>query len=212
MEQYEVAIPSGGSLLEGRLLVPGGPGPFPAVVLCHPHPLYGGDMYNPVIEHTGQALLAGQMVALKFNSRGTGRSPGAFDHGVGEVADALSALDYLGQHPAVQGNLMGIAGYSFGAGIALDATEANPYVRAVASIACPAAPLNDLVLHRVNRPKLFVQGDADHLMEVDLFRFLVQRFRPPREIEVLEGADHGLAGYETRVGNLVGDFLKESLL
>ncbi|MBI4340498.1 MAG: prolyl oligopeptidase family serine peptidase [Chloroflexi bacterium] len=207
-----ISFTSDGLTLEGLLALPQGEGPFPGVVVCHPHPLHGGDMHNAVVERIGHALEQRGMAALRFNFRGTGQSQGRYDQGVGEAADALAAVDFLGKQGAVDRLRMGIAGYSFGAGVALDATAENHDLRAVALVACPTAPLNDLVFHGIPFPKLFVQGDMDYLIPLDQFRFLVQRFRPPREVEVLEGADHSLVGHESRVGALVSDFFARTFL
>lgn len=197
--------------LEGILALPGGVGRVPGVVLCHPHPLYGGDMFNGVIIQASSALIEHGIATLAFNFRGTGRSGGKHDQGVGEVADALAAVDYLSQQQSVNQNLLGIVGYSFGAGIALDAVETSHSLGAVATVACPLPPLNDMILHQINRPKLFVQGDTDYLIPIDLFRFLIQRFKYPKDIEVLEGADHTISGYEVRVGQLIANFFKRTL-
>ncbi len=202
---------SGDIALEGLLRTPESNGRFPGVVVCHPHALYGGDMDISVVTGIAAALVKRQMVVMTFNFRGVGASQGSHDKGVGEVADALAALEYLEDHGSVDGGQLGMAGYSFGAGIALDATEASKEVRAVASVACPAPPLNDMVLHQINRPKLFIMGDIDYGLQPDMFKFLVYRFQPPREMEVLPGADHLLQGYETQVGEMVADFFTRTL-
>jgi alpha/beta superfamily hydrolase len=211
MDIQRVTFSSGDITLEGVLRIPEGAGGFPGVVVCHPHPLYGGDMDSSVVTGIATALVKRQMVAMTFNFRGVGSSQGTHDRGVGEVADALAALEYLEHHGSVDAARLGIAGYSFGAGIALNATESSNEVRAVASVACPATPLNDLDLHQINRPKLFIMGDIDHGLEPDQFKFLVSRFKQSREVEVLPGADHFLGGRETQVGDLVADFFTRTL-
>ncbi len=197
--------------LEGLLHIPEGTGRFPRVVVCHPHPLYGGDMDSSVVTGIATALVKRQMVVMTFNFRGVGASQGNHDSGVGEVADALAALEYLENHGAVDAARLGMAGYSFGAGIALYATKASSEVRAVASVACPAPPLNDLVLHQINRPKLFTMGDTDYVVQAGMFKFLISRFLPPREMELLPRADHLLQGYEAQVGDMVADFFTRTL-
>jgi len=197
--------------LEGRVSFPRGTGPFPGIVLCHPHPLYGGDLDNSVLGVMAAALVDHQMTALVFNFRGVGNSQGAYDEGLGEVADAQAAVQFMAEHPSIDRNRLGIAGYSFGAGIALDAIAENHDLGAVASVACPTPSLNDPVLHQINRPKLFIQGDTDYLLQIDLFRFLVRRFQPPREVEVLSGVDHLLANCEPEVGSLVAEFFGRTL-
>jgi len=211
MRTMLVTFTSDGLALEGILRLPDGQGLFPGVALCHPHPLHGGEMRNTVAEAMAVALTRAGVATLAFNFRGVGNSQGSHDRGVGEVKDTLSAVTFLGDQAGVDRGRLGIAGYSFGAGIALDAAAEEHDLRAVVSVACPAAPMNDLVLHQINRPKLFIQGDADYVIELELFRFLAQRFSPPREVEVLAGADHSLRGYEARVGSMAAEFFKRTL-
>ncbi|MBI4312012.1 MAG: alpha/beta fold hydrolase [Chloroflexi bacterium] len=211
MNTTKTTFASGALTLEGVLRLPASDGPWPAVVVCHPHPMYGGDMYNAVVESIAGGVARRGIAALTFNFRGAGSSQGAFDRGVGEVADALAAVEFLAAQPGVDRSRLGIAGYSFGAGIALDAAEDNHDLRAIVSVACPPAPLNDMVLHQINRPKLFIQGDADTIIEIPMFRFLTQRFTPPREVEVLAGAEHSLRGYESEVSKLAADFFARCL-
>lgn len=211
MDIQRITFSSDDIALEGVLRIPEGNGRFPGVVVCHPHPLYGGDMDNSVVSGIATALVKRQMIVMTFNFRGVGASEGTHDKGVGEVADALAALEYVERHGSVDGAQLGMAGYSFGAGIALAATEVSKDIRAVASVACPASPLNDMVLHQINRPKLFIMGDTEQGLQPDMFKFLVYRFQPPREMEMLPGADHLLAGYETQVGEMVADFFTRTL-
>ena len=206
-----ITFSSGDITLEGLLRIPEGNGQFPGVVVCHPHPLYGGDMDNSVVTGIATALVKRHVVAMTFNFRGVGASLGSHDRGVGEVVDALAALEYLENHGSVEAAQLGMAGYSFGASIALYATEASKEVRVVASVACPAPPLNDIVLHQINRPKLFIMGDTDYVVQQGLFKFLVSRFQLPREMELLPRADHLLQGYEAQVGEMVADFFTRSL-
>ena len=205
-----VTFACGALTLEGRLSLPQGRGPFPGVVLCHPHPLNGGDMDNNVVQGMAIALVSHRMAVLAFNFRGVGNSEGTHDQGVGEVADALAAVEHLASHHSMDRNRVGIAGYSFGAGTALYAAAEDRNLRAVASVACPTPPLNDLAVHQINRPKLFIQGDMDHVVQLDLFRLLVQRFQPPKEVEVLSGADHFLHGYEHKIGSRVAEFFRRT--
>ena len=84
-----------------------------AVVISHPHPLYGGNMDNPVVLVIEQACFECGFSTLRFNFRGTGSSTGSFDEGAGEQNDVRAAFAWLEQ----QGyhDIM-LAGYSFGNG------------------------------------------------------------------------------------------------
>src|SRR5262249_26021464 len=88
------------------------------LVACHPHPLYGGDMENPVVTTIVEAAALRSFASLRFNFRGVGRSTGTHSDGVGEVLDARAAVDDLRTRMGA-GVPVGIAGYSFGAMVAL---------------------------------------------------------------------------------------------
>src|SRR5438093_13487786 len=64
---------SGVLTLEGALNLPERT-PAPGIVVCHPHPMYGGDMHNNVVDAVCQTAAADGIVALRFNFRGAGGS------------------------------------------------------------------------------------------------------------------------------------------
>src|SRR6202045_2691418 len=66
-----------------------------AAVVCHPHPLYGGTLHNKVVFHTMKALNGFGFPVLRFNFRGTGLSQGEHGHGIGELDDVRTALDWV---------------------------------------------------------------------------------------------------------------------
>ena len=154
-----VAFRSEGLTLEGILHQPAS-APFPAAAVCHPHPLYGGDMNNYVVVAVCQALAEAGIASLRFNFRGVGRSEGEYGDGLGERADAAAALVYLRQLAAVDPDKVGIVGYSFGAAVALAAADER--VAAVAAISPPSfgqgAP--DLA---VRCPTLLIAGEQDEI-------------------------------------------------
>ena len=85
---------SGDLSLEGVLHLPAVT-PAPGVVVCHPHPQYGGDMENNVVVAACDWLADRACAALRFNFRGVGESDGAFDQGAGERDDVRAALAHL---------------------------------------------------------------------------------------------------------------------
>src|SRR5437867_4055484 len=87
-----VEVP-GGPRLEARLAVPAEP--TGGLVVAHPHPLYGGDMENPVVVRTVDVSQTGGLASLRFNFRGVGASNGTHDGGKGEQDDAAAALEML---------------------------------------------------------------------------------------------------------------------
>ena len=118
MSKRRVSFQSGSFSLEGVLSVPVGPDPAPAVLVCHPHPLYGGSMSNNVVNAVFDTLVEARFAALKFNFRGVGESQGSFTHGLGEGQDVVAALHLLHSLPEVDSLRIGLIGYSAGAGFA----------------------------------------------------------------------------------------------
>ena len=214
MREY-VTIDSGdgegsGLRLEGTLHVPDGvltAGEKAAgVVVCHPHPRYGGDMDSAVVVGVANGLAAAGFAVLRFNFRGVGLSEGEFDWGGGETDDAEAAMEFLALRDEVDASRVGVAGYSFGAAVAIQAAMGFPAPQAVAALACPAPQMRAFSGLEILPPKLFVVGDNDHEFPADQFRFLCRRFSEPREYEVLTGADHFFGGFEDELGRLCADF------
>ena len=95
-----------------------------AAVVCHPHPQHGGTMHNKVAHTLARAFVRSGFAVLRFNFRGTEGSEGEFDHGAGELDDALAAMQWIqDQQPDVP---LWLAGFSFGAAIAVRAAVAMP--------------------------------------------------------------------------------------
>ena len=109
--EEKVTFLAGGLRLEGLLFEGNSDN---GVVITHPHPQYGGDMYNPVVEATADAYRKAGWTTLRFNFRGSGQSEGSFDQGRGEQLDVLAAISYLQERGCHETDL---AGYSFGAWI-----------------------------------------------------------------------------------------------
>ena len=108
----------------------------PIALLLHPHPQYGGTMNNKVIFALYHSFLKRGFSTLRFNFRGVGRSQGKFDDGSGELSDAASALDWAQTYnPNAQ--TCWIAGFSFGAWVAMQLMMRRPEITGFISIAPP---------------------------------------------------------------------------
>lgn len=206
MGESRVTFYSGELELEGMLSLPQGQGPFPGVVVCHPHPLYGGNMHNNVVRAVCLGLEQKGMASLRFNFRGVRRSQGAFSNGVGEQEDALAALFYLASHPEIDKSQIGLAGYSFGARVAMSAAPKDPRIKAVAFIAPPASSLNPSLLSTYRSPKLFLCGDLDSFLSHEELSSFARGLPPPSECRILSGADHFFAGREGELAEEIADF------
>jgi len=122
MEEH-VTFPVGDITLEGLLWAPP-QAPSVGAVLCHPHPLYGGEMRNNVVSALAEALQRAGVATLRFNFRGVGQSGGEHGGGEAEIEDVKAAVTYLLSRQAVK--TVAVAGYSFGAIVGLRAGVADP--------------------------------------------------------------------------------------
>lgn len=203
-----LTFPSGDLTLEGLLHQPAA-APHPAAVVCHPHPLFGGDMHNSVVVAVCQALVGAGIAALRFNFRGVGRSLGRFGDFVGERADAMAALAYLRQREGVDVARVGIVGYSFGAAVALVA--ADDQVAALAAIAPPDFA-HAMPPPSIRCPALLITGDRDDVAPPAHVAALARTLGPHCRVEVVSGADHFWWGHEEKLARTVAAFLGDSLL
>src|SRR5262245_61508304 len=152
-----VTFPCGPLPLEGRASLPAAL--HHAVVLCHPHPEYGGTMDDGIVTTVAGSLRAAGIATLRFNFRGVGRSEGRHSGGIAEVDDVRAALDWLAEH--APGARLSLAGYSFGAAMALRAGAIDPRPERLVAIALPAAMLDVTFLADCRKPVLLIQGDRD---------------------------------------------------
>jgi alpha/beta superfamily hydrolase len=205
--------------LEGRFF-PGVPaqGRLPgAVVLCHPHPLYGGDMDNHIVVSVAQNCAAHGLTTLRFNFRGVGDSEGRFADGVGEVLDLKAALEWLRDQlgPDVP---LGLVGYSFGSLVAARhvAMQATPPVTALALIAFTIRwplirPADYFGLGDYGGAILTICGNRDDLAPPDAVRAYFSQLEGMHGrvlATTLDGADHSFSGFTQSVGQAVAAFMR----
>ncbi len=165
----------------------------PVALVLHPHPLHGGTMNNKVVYNTYQVLAKNGFSVLRINFRGVGRSQGAFDSGIGELADAATALDWLELHNPTA-NTIWIAGFSFGAWIALQLLMRRPEVQNFITIAPPVSKYDFSFLSPCPTPGLIIQGDQDSIVaEEDVATFAAKISKQKNcniEYKVISNADH----------------------
>jgi len=198
----------GGPTLEGVLHLPeNGSGPFPAAVICHPHTLMGGNMGNGIVVSLCLDLTVAGWAALRFNFRGAGDSGGRFDEGTGEMDDVKGAVDFLFVQTEVDPDELVVAGYSFGAGVALHHAARDARLRRMVGIALVKHHYDDPFLDGDRRPKLFVVGEADPWAPVEALRRYVEQLEPPKELHVVPGVGHLFSGRVGDVTDLIADWL-----
>lgn len=162
------------------------------VVVTHPHPLYGGDMNNLVVESIVHVYHMKGYSTLKFNFRGVGRSQGAYDDGLGEQKDVLSALSFLADMGMEQ---IDLAGYSFGAWVNAHALQKDTLTKQMIMVSPPVGFMDFKSIVTMNTLKFVVTGNRDDIAPADMVEKMISTWNPNARFEVIDGADHFYGGY-----------------
>ncbi|HSO18188.1 MAG TPA: alpha/beta fold hydrolase [Desulfosarcina sp.] len=166
--------------------------PERGVVVTHPHPLYGGDMRNPVVEAIHKAYRRAGFTTLRFNFRGTGKSTGTFANGIGERADVAAAVDCLRSRGVRHIHL---AGYSFGAWVNANALQGDVSADGLIMVAPPLAFIAFDGALRLPMLSTVVVGSRDDFAPPDLVRAGMLRWNARARLEIIDGADHFFFGH-----------------
>jgi hypothetical protein len=162
------------------------------VVVTHPHPLYGGDMYNLVVETIVHVYNIKGYSTLKFNFRGVGRSQGKYDNGDGEQKDVLAALSFLGDMGMEQ---IDLAGYSFGAWVNAHVVQEDVSVKNMVMVSPPAGFMDFSTIGSMECLRFVVTGSRDDIAPADVVKQMCSVWNPNARFEVIDGADHFYGGY-----------------
>jgi alpha/beta superfamily hydrolase len=194
-----------GVLLEAELAPAAGPSRA-SVVLCHPHPQYGGTMRSIVISALCESLPRTGYTVLRFNFRGVERSTGAYDEGRGELLDVQAAIDTAAGARTRDEPLV-LAGWSFGADMTLATHDER--LRAWIGVAPPLRFRDDFdaVAHDA-RPKLLVLGQHDEFRDPASVIEETADWNAT-EVDVIAGASHFFLGRTDRVVDAVEAFVAQ---
>jgi alpha/beta superfamily hydrolase len=206
MNEKAVTFRSGELTLEGILHLPEGK-PAGAGVVCHPHPLYGGSMYNNVVDAVVAAMGERNWAALRFNFRGVGSSEGEHSGGVGEAEDAVAAAGFVAEQTGLPLKQVVVAGYSFGA---MATALAAPKLGDTAALLLVALPLRmaDLdALTQFTGPLLLAVGDADSYCPAADLKRLGEKLGGRAQVRIIERADHFFGGREQELTTAIGDMI-----
>lgn len=186
--------------------------PKAAVVFAHPHPQFGGTMHTKAVYQGAKGLARIGCAVLRFNFRGVGRSAGTFDRGDGEFEDFRAALDYMAaRYPDAP---LWAAGFSFGAWVALETGAVDERVTALIGIAPPVATSAsgmDYTFPQTlvsTKPKFFIQGEADEVCPLEAMWAFYAKLEEPRELVVIDAADHLFDGKTVEVGEALEELLR----
>ncbi|HJX34162.1 MAG TPA: hypothetical protein VJ373_03220 [Desulfatiglandales bacterium] len=203
MTEEKVIINSGKIRLEGLMkILPGDRG----AVVTHPHPLYGGDMHNNVVEAVCRAYQEKGYSTLRFNFRGVGQSEGGYEEGIGEQDDVGAALDYLSDMGKEE---IDLAGYSFGSWV--NALGINRYkkVKRIIMISPPVDLMDFSCL--INNPKimLVITGSEDEIADHRSVKEVIPSWNREAIFKVINGADHFYWSNTGDLQKIIGEFLEQ---
>ena len=188
----EVLFHGADGRLEGRYIHGKGKNP-PLAIVFHPHPLHGGTMNNRVVYILFHIFARRGFSVLRYNSRGVGRSQGVFDHGQGELRDAALALDWMQALNPDSGRVW-VAGYGFGAWIAMQLLMRRPEVEGFICAALPANLYDFSFLAPCPASGLMVHGERDLVTPPEAVERLVNRLQQQRgvviDLHTIPGTDH----------------------
>ena len=164
-------------------------------------------MHTKVVFQGAKALTRIGCAVLRFNFRGVGRSGGAWDEGRGEKDDYRAALDYFASHyPSAE---LWAAGFSFGSHIALTCGAEDERVCALIGIAPPVDRYDYGVVKRSTKPKFLVHGERDELIPLRAVREFYAQLQEPKELVVIDRANHLFDGQASEVGDALADLLED---
>ena len=174
------------------------------VVVTHPHPLYGGDMYNPVVQTVAAAYVQAGFSCLQFNFRGVGRSTGQFDNGRGEQGDVIAAVNWLTDRGIGD---ISLAGYSFGSCVnARIAADMAPVAHQI-MVSPPVAFIDFADVKQIPTLRFVVTGGRDYIAPPGMVEPLLPGWNPDAGMSIIPDADHFYGGCFDRLKEIVSAFL-----
>jgi alpha/beta superfamily hydrolase len=178
-----------------------------AVVFAHPLPTEGGTMHTKVVFRATKALASVGCAVLRFNFRGVGGSEGTWDEGPGELADYRAALDAMAsQYPHTE---LWAAGFSFGSYVALTVGATDDRVRLLLGIAPPVDRYDFSAVRSSPKPKFLIQAERDEICPLKRAYEFYGQLSEPKELVIIDGADHLFDGKVSEVADAVVDLLQD---
>lgn len=197
-------IPGPAGRLEALLEEPDDQPPKEVVLICHPHPQYGGTMHNKVVYRIARAMRRAGAVALRFNYRGVNMSEGVYDNSIGELEDARAALDLLrSRYPDLPFSL---AGFSFGSRIILRLGCEIPGATRLLAVGFPSGDAASRTLGQCQVPRVFIQSTNDQFGPRDTMESYFASLPGPKQLIWVPACDHffadALDAFEQEICNL----------
>ena len=203
MKEERVFIQAGKMKIEG--LLDSAPGEQ-AVIVTHPHPLYGGNMNNSVVTAVLEAYRSRGYTTLRFNFRGVGQSEGNYDEGIGEQADVRAGLLYLN---GLGKSSIDLAGYSFGAWVNAMGLESFEHTRRMIMVSPPVNFIDFSFLGYSSKIQLVIAGSEDDIAPPGMIKGMIHAWNPEVHFNIIQGADHFYAGKTDEIVRIIQNFLND---
>ena len=171
------------------------------MILCHPHPLYGGNMFNNVINALVGGFISVGFSTLRFNFRGVGRSSGRFGQGIGERKDLDGAYRYMKASLRPDSRLI-LCGYSFGAEVVVSYALESGGTLPLLLISYPLVMADGTMLASYPGEIYLVVGDRDEYSPLEEISSIYRQLKNPRGLHVIE-TNHFYFGREKELGRYV---------
>jgi uncharacterized protein len=171
-----------------------------AVVVTHPHPLYGGNMYNPVVKAITDAYQKKEYSTLRFNFRGTGKSEGKFENGSGEASDLIAAVHFMRSKGV---KALCVSGYSFGAWVNAMAVHSCGEIREMTMVSPPVAFVDFDPITPSPVIKLIITGSLDDIAPANKIKAWLGTLKTNFTFETIYGADHFYNGYTSTLEEII---------
>lgn len=208
MKEEKVSIASNHIQLEGLLSVQEASFFRGGVILCHPHPQYGGDMDHPVVTTAAEAAFQEGFSTLRFNFRGVGGSGGSYGEGVGEKEDVKAAANYLFSRMKDPRCPLILLGYSFGAWAGFPVAIEDERFAGMVAVAPPLGIYDFGFLKGCKKKKLFVVGDRDFFCPASALEGWYRQLEEPKSLVMIPGADHFFLFHTRYLTQPLSEFFK----
>ena len=183
-------------------------------LILHPDPTKGGTMNTKVVYYLYKIFVNNGFSVLRFNFRGVGKSDGKFDGGEGELSDSAIILDWL-QNNNPNSQSCWIAGFSFGAWIAMQLLMRRPEIERFVSIAPPADSRDFSFLAPCPSSGLIVHGDKDEITSHDTSKILSEKLQKQKNISVqfktIKGADHFFVNHSNELIKTINNYIIDNI-
>ena len=174
------------------------------VIVTHPHPLYGGDISNMVVELITATFRSKGFSTLRFNFRGVGGSQGSYSDGVGEARDVCAAGKYLATKKI---RSLTLAGYSFGAWVNASVNCDELEFEKMVMVSPPTAFMNFKPVGSIANLQLVITGSRDEIAPPEQIKDMLPVWNRSARFEIIEGADHFYWNHFKTLDKVLGSYI-----